>query len=129
FGNLGLIERTRGNLGSAEAYMKLALAFSEELKYKEGMAIQLGNLGSIEYMRKNLEGAEAYHKRAWAIDKELDRKEGMACDLGNLGLIERTRGNLEEARGLWVRARDLFVEIGMPQMVEKTQAWIDGLDG
>ena len=36
YGNLGLIEKTRGNLDAAEAYHKKSLAIDEELGSKEG---------------------------------------------------------------------------------------------
>ncbi len=41
----------------------------------------------------------------------------MANQNANLGLIYQKRGELAEARRLWVKARDLFEEIGMPRRV------------
>ena len=57
----------------------------------------------------------------------LGRLEGMAIQYGNLGIIFATRGELDEAGKRWTKARDLYAKIGMPQMVEKHQRWLDGL--
>jgi Tfp pilus assembly protein PilF len=126
-GNLGLIEETRGNLDAAEDYLKRSLAINEALGRKEGMAIQLGNLGLIERTRGNPAAAEDYHTRSLAINEALGSKEGMANQLGNLGAISEQRGEIARAREVWTRSRDLFREAQMPQMVERVQAWLDGL--
>ncbi len=44
YGNLGILEQTRGNLDGAEGYYKQALEINEALGRKEGMA----NLGILE---------------------------------------------------------------------------------
>jgi Flp pilus assembly protein TadD len=46
---------------------------------------------------------------------------------GNLGLIYETRGDIAAARRFWAKARDLFSQIGLPQMVQQVQGWLDGL--
>lgn len=127
--NLGLIERTRGNLDAAEGYLAQSLDINEALGNKEGMAADLGNLGLIERMRGNLDAAEGYHTQSLKISETLGYKEGIAIQLGNLGVIEMARGNLDAARDKWIRACNLFHDIGMPHMVEKTKALIEELDG
>ena len=52
----------------------------------------------------------------------------MANNYGNLGNLAAKRGELDEARANWERARDLFAEIGMPQMVDRVQGLLDDLD-
>ena len=37
------------------------------------------------------------------------------------------RGDSAKARGLWTKSRDLYRQIGIPYMVNKVQAWLDGL--
>lgn len=97
YGNLGLIERTRGRLDEAEVYHKKSLAIEEKLGRLEGIASECGNLGILEGTRGNLAQAEAYFKRSLAIEEKLERLAGMASDYGNLGLIEWTRMNLDLA--------------------------------
>ncbi len=52
----------------------------------------------------------------------------LVAALGNLGNIAKTRGDLDEALRLWGEARDIFTDVGMPQMVEQLRSSIDGLD-
>ncbi|MFN0131953.1 MAG: tetratricopeptide repeat protein [Phycisphaerales bacterium] len=112
YGNLGLIEQTRGNLDAAEAYLKKSLALHEKIGRPEGMANQYGNLGLIERTRGNLEAAEAYHKKSLAINEKLGRLEGMASQYGNLGVIEETRGNLEAAEAYIKKALAINEKLG-----------------
>ena len=96
-GNLGLIERARGNLDAAEEYHKKSLAIERRLGRQEGMAAAYGNLGLVEDVRRNPDAAEAYFKQALAIYESLGGLVGMAATNGNLGLVEQMRGNLDAA--------------------------------
>lgn len=127
YGNLGLIEQTRGNLDAAEVYHKRSLAIEEKLGRQKGMAIRYGNLGLIEKLRGKLDDAEAYYKKALAIDEKLGIQEGVATQYGNIGLIEEARGNMTEARRLWMLASDLFRKIGMKPQEQLVQGWLDRL--
>ncbi len=71
-GNLGVIERARGNLGAAEDYHTRSLAINERLGRQEGMASTLGNLGVIERTRGNLDAACTL----WRRSLELFRRVG-----------------------------------------------------
>ncbi|MFO0835871.1 MAG: tetratricopeptide repeat protein [Phycisphaerales bacterium] len=115
FGNLGLIEKTRGNLDAAEDYHKKSLAIEEKLGRREGMASDYGNLGNIELTRGNLDTAEEYLKKAMAIHEKLGRQEGMASDYANLGLIEQTRGNLDAAEEYLKQALAIHEKLGMQE--------------
>ncbi|MCA9271989.1 MAG: tetratricopeptide repeat protein, partial [Phycisphaerales bacterium] len=127
FGNLGLIEDTRGNLDAAEDYYQRALAINETLGHKAGIAAALGNLGLIEEMRGNLETAEDYLIRSLAINEAIGSKEGMARNLVGLGLVAMERGDVTSQRSRWTRSRDLFREAQMPHVVEQVQGWLDAL--
>ncbi len=138
-GNLGQIERRRGNLDAAEDYHERSLAISEELGWKEGMAGNLGNLGLIEQMRGNLDAAEGYHERSLSIEEELGRKEGMASNLGNLGLIKRKRGNLDAAKDYHERSLSISKELGRKEamanqlgnlgLIEQMRGNLDAAEG
>ncbi len=129
YGNLGLIYQTRGDLDEAERMHRKALEIDEQLGRKEGMASQYGNLGLIYQTRGDLDEAERMHRKALDINEQLGCKEGVASDYANLGLLAEERGKMNEARELWIKARDLYARIGMPNMVEKMQVWVDKLDG
>ncbi len=127
-GNLGLIERTRGNLDAAAAYHKKSLAIEERLGRTEEMAADYGNLGLIERTRGNLDAAETYHKKALAIDERLGRPEGMANQYGNLGLIERKRGNLHAAEAYHKKSLAINERLGRPEGMANQYANLGGIE-
>jgi tetratricopeptide (TPR) repeat protein len=96
-GNLGLMERMRGNLDAAEQYLKDSLAIQQEIGYMREIANLYSSLGGIEKDRGNLNAAEQYLKDSLAIMQDLGDKQGMAISYGNLGLIEQLCGNLDVA--------------------------------
>ena len=91
------------------------------------MASTYGNLGLIYLTRGELDRAEEMHKKSLAIEEKLGRLEGMASDYGNLGSVALLRGDLAGAQKLWTKARDLFAKVGMPDMVNEMQGWLDEL--
>ncbi len=97
YGNLGLIEKTRGNLDVAEIYHTKSLTIEKKLGRQRAMADQYGSLGLIEITRGNLDVAETYHRKSLTIEEKLGRQRGMADQYGNLGLIEEARGNFDAA--------------------------------
>jgi len=127
YGNLGNIDFTRGDLDRAEEMHTKSLEIEKKLGRLEGMASDYGNLGSIYFTRGDLDRAEEMHTKSLEIEKKLGRLEGMASQYGNLGVIYEQRGDTARAREYWTRAVGLFEQIGMPHMVTKHQAWIDGL--
>ncbi|MFA6046472.1 MAG: tetratricopeptide repeat protein, partial [Phycisphaerales bacterium] len=97
YGNLGLIEMTRGNLDAAELYHKKSLAIEKKLNRADGMASDYNNLGIIEQTRGNFVAATAYHKKSLAMNEKLSLSEGMSGNYTNLGIIEQINNNLVEA--------------------------------
>jgi len=112
YGNLGLIEETRGNLKAAEKYHKDALEIDKKLESPGGMAAAYGNLGLIEQRRGNLEAAEKYLKKALEIHTKQDSQADIALDYGNLGLLERMRGNLDAAEKYHKDSLDIEKKLG-----------------
>ena len=129
YSNLGVIYQTRGDLDQAEAMYRKSLAINEKLGRLAGMASTYGNLGVIYQTRGDLDQAEAMYRKSLAINEKLSRLEGMAYDYGNLGSLYQSCGDLDQARNLWVRAGDIFQQIGMPHMAAEIEGWLDGLDG
>lgn len=125
--NLGIVYQARGDLDAAEAMYKKSLAIDEKLARLEGLASASGNLGNVYQARGDLDAAEEMYKQSLAINERLGRFEGAALQYGNIGVVYETRGDLIAARDHWTKARDLYAKIGMPQMVENVQSWLDGL--
>jgi tetratricopeptide (TPR) repeat protein len=71
YGNLGVVYRTRGDLGQAEPMHKKALDIHEALGHKEGMADNYGNLGVVYQTRGDLGQAEAMYKKALVLFYEV----------------------------------------------------------
>lgn len=71
FNNLGVIARTRGDLGVAEDFHKRALEINERLGRLEGQAKQLGNLGIVAKTRGDLDAAKLNWRKAWALCRQI----------------------------------------------------------
>lgn len=107
-GNLGIVQRERGDLAAAEGSQIRALAI-EEVAYGPDhpeVARTLGNLGILQRERGDLVAAEASQTRALAI---FENKYGpdhpdVARTLGNLSGLQRERGNLDAAEASLVQA-------------------------
>ncbi len=124
----GHIRHLRGDLDGArddyEKVFRIASAGDDE----GWQAVANCNLGVIYLTRGELVEAEKWHRKSLAIHERLGRQEGMAAAYGNLGLIYQTRGNVAQARDLWIKSIVKYKSIGMPHMVGKIQAALDGLD-
>ena len=110
--NLGLIYQRRGELEKAEDMHNKALAISQQIGNKEGMAIQYGNLGVIYKTRGELEKAEDMQNKALEINQQLGNKEGMASQYGNLGVIYWTRGEIEKAEDMHNKSLEIEKQLG-----------------
>jgi len=127
YGNLGVIYEKRGDLDKAEDMHNKSLKINEKLGRLEGMANQYSNLGFIYKTRGELDKAEDRVKKSLEINEKLGRLEGMAGDYNNFGIIYKIRGNFDKAKQYWLKAKKLYQQIGIPNMVEKTQQFLDSL--
>ncbi len=84
-------------------------------------------LGNHFYLLGDVNDAEAMYQKALRIDEQLGHLKGMARDYGNLGNIMQTRGNLDGAREFWMKARDLFAQLGAQHMVDKVERLLQTL--
>ena len=128
YGNLGMIYKTRGDLDRAEEMLRNSLAIEEKLGRQVGMARQYSNLGLVYLTRDDLDRAEEMHRRSLAIAEKLGHREGMAISYANLGGICEERDDLDQARTFWIKARDLYRQIGMKHREEQLAEWIRKLD-
>ena len=124
-GNLNVVQK-RFRIAELEQRIKDA---SEPLKDElvPHLLVWLNELSYIYYCIGELDAAEQMLRRAIEIEEKLGRPEGMAKQYGNLGAIYEERGDIKKAREYWVKARDLFAKIGMPNEVKKVEGWIEGI--
>jgi tetratricopeptide (TPR) repeat protein len=129
YGNIGLVLKARGDLDAAEDCLRRAMAVNENLGRLEGLASDYGNLGLICQKRGKLDEAEKMHLTSLSIEEQLGRVEGMARSHYSLGTLAKARGDLGGAKAHWLRARDLFGQIGMPRDVKLMERVLAGIDG
>ena len=127
YANLGNVYLARGHLGLAGEMHHKALEIDRQLGSKQGMAADYGNLGVIYQTGGHLDKAEKMHREALEINQQLGRKEGMANQCANLGIVCEMRGKRAKARDLWIKARALYAEIGIPDKVELMDEWLGTL--
>ncbi|CDM95454.1 CHAT domain-containing protein [Limnospira indica] len=112
WGQLGCIERDRGNWEEAEGLYQQSLALRTELGDRAGMATSWGVLGDIQRNRGNWDEAEGLYQQSLALSTELGDRAGMASSWGVLGDIQRNRGNWDEAERLYQQSLALRTELG-----------------
>jgi len=118
---LGQLQLRTGALDAAIDSFERVLALGNTLADKEWEAIATGNLGLIYQTRGELDRAEAMFLRSLEISDANGMKELSANQNGNLGSLYQERGDTARACQHWARARDLWREIGNPDMVAKNE--------
>ncbi|MDJ1171371.1 tetratricopeptide repeat protein [Roseofilum sp. BLCC_M154] len=112
WGQLGSIQRNRGNWDEAERLYQQCLAIETELGDRSGMASSWGVLGDIQRNRGNWDEAERLYQQSLQLSTELGDRSGMASSWGLLGDIQRNRGNWDEAERLYQKKLDACRELG-----------------
>lgn len=127
YGHLGFVRYLRGDLDGAEALYDKAMEIHEKLGRVNGVVSTYCNLGLVFKARGDLDGAEAMFRKSLEICEAGGDLEFMARAYANLGTIQGMRGGFDDARASWIKARDLFRQIGLPQEVENVQSLLDVL--
>jgi tetratricopeptide (TPR) repeat protein len=83
WGQLGDIERNRGNWDEAERLYRQCLEVETELGDRSGMASSWGVLGNIERNRGNWDEAERLYRQCLEVETELGDRSGMATCWGH----------------------------------------------
>ena len=107
-GNLGIVQRQRGELVEAEIILTRVLAIMKKANGPDHpeVARTLTNLGNVQRERGELVKAKASLTLALAIKQKAygpDHPE-VAITLGNLGVVQRECGELEKAEASLTRA-------------------------
>ncbi|MBD2708656.1 SAV_2336 N-terminal domain-related protein [Limnospira platensis] len=112
WGQLGDIERNRGNWDEAERLYRQSLDLRTELGDRSGVASSWGQLGDIQRNRGNWDEAERLYLQCLELRTELGDRSGMASCWGQLGDIQRNRGNWDEAEHLYRQCLEVMTELG-----------------
>ncbi|MDP8226552.1 MAG: CHAT domain-containing protein, partial [Candidatus Celaenobacter polaris] len=110
--NIGSVYQSWEQYDKAIEYYRKALAITEELGMKEGIARVLNNIGSVYQSWEQYDKAIEYYRKALAIDEELSRKEGIAIRLNNIGLVYESWGQYDKAIEYYRKALTINEELG-----------------
>ena len=111
-GSLGIIYRTRGDLGRAEKMHRKALEISKHQGDKEAVAEQYGNLGIVYRNREEFGLAIEMHREALAICEELGFQKISARQYGSLGNVFAAIGSLSEAETMYQKSLEISEGLG-----------------
>ena len=90
-GNLGSVERDRGNRNEAKSLYQNCLKIEERLNDSAGVAATYGVLGDIERDQDNWSRAERLYKKSLRIRQDLGDDLGVASIYGQWGYMEFKR--------------------------------------
>jgi tetratricopeptide (TPR) repeat protein len=89
-----------------------ALALSEKLRYKKGIAGAYTNTGIVRYRQGNYTEALQKHTAALRLFEEIGDKTGQATSHNNIGIVYKYLGNYPAALGEYFKALQLREEAG-----------------
>ncbi len=112
FNCLGNCYWSLGQYEKAIALYQQSIEISEEIGYRQGVAISLGNLGCCYVSLGQYEKAIALYQQSIEISEEIDYRQGVAMSLGNLGNCYYSLGQYQKAIALYQQDHDISEEIG-----------------
>jgi class 3 adenylate cyclase/tetratricopeptide (TPR) repeat protein len=110
--NIGNVYQNLSDYPQALTYYQKALAISEEIGRKDGIAINLGNIGLVYQKLSDYPQALTYFQKALSINEERASKNGIATNLGNIGLVYQNLSDYPQALTYLQKALAIFEEIG-----------------
>jgi len=108
-------------------YANQALALSEQIDYKKGMANAYNNIGWVTGQRGDYLQALEIHKKALKIREEIGDKKGIAGSYNNIGVIYDYQGNYPEALKNYFACIKGMKEIGNEQSLAYTYTNVGGI--
>ncbi len=96
-GNIGSVYLNLSDNSQALTYYQKALAISEEIGRRYGIASNLGNIGNVYQNLSDSPQALTYYQKALAIYEEITSKNGIASNLGNIGIIYQDLSDYPQA--------------------------------
>jgi predicted ATPase/DNA-binding CsgD family transcriptional regulator/DNA-binding XRE family transcriptional regulator/Tfp pilus assembly protein PilF len=116
-GAVALVVEERGDLPSAEAAYRRALALWTELDDPGGRVAGLNGLGRIAANRGDLAGAETSFAEAWSLTRARGDAHAEAGALLNLADVAARTGRAAVAGGCFERALPIIRALGDPHLL------------
>jgi DNA-binding SARP family transcriptional activator len=118
-GNIGEAMRACQRHDEAISHLRKALAIHSRLGGESySQAIIMGTLGDVYLDVHEYENASECFRQALSIGISLSDRGGEAFALNGLGRALSMLGRDAEARQSWLRARDIFADIGDPRAAD-----------
>ena len=112
-GQLGTLAQSRGDYATAEQRYQAALAISEELGNRAGIAVTYHQLGMLAQDRGDYDTAEQRYQASLTIDEELGNRAGAATTLSQLGILRTDQGRAADAVGYQVQSLAIGTELDL----------------
>ncbi len=96
-------------------------------KAKQAQAENYSNLGHTCFINNELDQAQDYYTKALKINEQLGHEEPIAKNYISLGIVLSKKGLSKQARSNWVKARDIFTEIDLPEAIKKEKVMLEEL--
>lgn len=119
YGSMGLAYAEKEDYGKAIEYHERALAIARELKDRRAEANRIGNLGIAYRNMGHPQKAIEYYSQDLAIRREIGDKRGEANSLNNMGVAYEVLGDFDKAIELYQQAKQIYIQIDVPYLVEK----------
>ncbi len=97
YSNIGLLNRSKGDLDKALEYYKKSLKIKQNFDDKPGIASTLSGIGLVYLDKGELTRAKEYLEEAMQILENYDKPTSLSHIILNLGLINLRLGKYEEA--------------------------------
>jgi tetratricopeptide (TPR) repeat protein len=117
FNRLGNCYISLGQYEKAIAFYQQSHDISEEIGFRQGVAMSLGNLGVCYNSLGQYEKAIGYHQQSLEIEEKIGNRQGVAMSLGNLGNCYYSLGQYEKAIAHHQQHHDISEEMGYRQGV------------
>jgi tetratricopeptide (TPR) repeat protein len=114
---LGNCYKNLGQYEKAIAFYQQSHDISEEIGFRQGVAMSLGNLGVCYNSLGQYEKAIGYHQQSLEIEEKIGNRQGVAMSLGNLGNCYYSLGQYEKAIAHHQQHHDISEEMGYRQGV------------
>lgn len=109
--NIGLIYKQQGDYGNAISNYQKALALSESVDDKKGIATSYNNIANVYRNQGNYAKAIEYYMLSLKIHEEIGYKTGIAISTNNIGILYEFQGNFDKAIEYYTMSLEIDKEL------------------
>lgn len=92
------------NFDSSLVYAKKALAYSNKIRFDEGISNAYNRIGNVWYFREKHDSALHYYQKALTLRKELKKPASVASIYNNIAILYIQKGQLDIALEFYYKA-------------------------